>query len=193
MYNIFNFIRFFYKMSGKDCILPEIKEALNQGDTELAHRLVHTIKGVAGNIAATDVFASAEVLETATQHGKTDNIAPLLADFSQALDFVIDSLEVLEIEIEEGSGGSTAVQDEAVTLDTAKISSLLVELKGLLEEDFTEAESRLESLKKLLASSKVSAEFKKLETQISEYDFDSANTTIDALAIMLGISLEGAR
>ncbi len=50
----------------------EINKALEDNDIELAKRLAHTIKGVAGNIGATHLEAAAKDLESGIQQNGKD-------------------------------------------------------------------------------------------------------------------------
>ncbi|MBF0462833.1 MAG: response regulator [Magnetococcales bacterium] len=58
-----------------------VRDALAQGASERARRLVHQIKGVAGNIGAHAVFAAARTLEQAIEQGRTDDWPALTAAF----------------------------------------------------------------------------------------------------------------
>jgi two-component system sensor histidine kinase/response regulator len=71
----------------------QIKEAIDKGDHELAQRLAHTVKGVAGNIGARDLSGPAGELESAIKHAQTDKIDGLLVDFDKSLNIVLKSLE----------------------------------------------------------------------------------------------------
>jgi signal transduction histidine kinase/CheY-like chemotaxis protein/HAMP domain-containing protein len=77
--------------------VEQIQEALARKDVALAERLAHTLKGVAGNIGATQVQSAAGVLEkairdgapatdvqSAMQHAET-TLAPVIAEIGAAL------------------------------------------------------------------------------------------------------------
>ncbi|WKY46203.1 response regulator [Eubacteriaceae bacterium ES2] len=68
----------------------EIESAIDQGDFTKAARLIHSLKGVAGNIGATRVAKKAESLETAIreQPGKA-TLKPLIEELSKELDQLI--------------------------------------------------------------------------------------------------------
>ncbi|MBF0529839.1 MAG: response regulator, partial [Deltaproteobacteria bacterium] len=72
----------------------EIKTAFENGDRELAQRLAHTAKGVAGNIGAQDLFQVGNELEAAIKHGLNEIDSPLKA-FDDALRLVLNSLDSL--------------------------------------------------------------------------------------------------
>ena len=74
--------------------VPEqIRTALEQDDSELAQRLAHTIKGVAGNIGAKDLSGPAGELEAAIKRQKIDEFEALLVGFADALKVVLNSLK----------------------------------------------------------------------------------------------------
>jgi signal transduction histidine kinase/DNA-binding response OmpR family regulator/HPt (histidine-containing phosphotransfer) domain-containing protein len=52
----------------------EIREALDAEDMGRAHSLVHSLKGVAGNLAAKDLHAAAEGLEKLVKHSEENNL-----------------------------------------------------------------------------------------------------------------------
>ncbi|MFC1537368.1 PAS domain S-box protein [Gemmatimonadota bacterium] len=169
--------------------VEEIKQALETGDQERAQRLAHTVKGVSGNIAANDVFKSAEAMDSALKHQDTTRYESLLKDLAESLEYVANSIGALD----QGEPAATEAISggEEPALDKPKVAALLAELKVLLEEDFSEAETRLEDLSVLLKLSPAREECKKLEAQIGEYDSDGASETIELIADKLDISLQG--
>ncbi len=163
---------------------PEkIKEALEKGDMELAQRLAHTVKGVSGNFAADELYNAAGALEVAIKDEDTPEIDHLLAAFSEELSIIIQAISILErVDATEEETGS--LQDDA-EIDKAEVASLLEDLKALMEEDFSEAEGKLEKLKALLRHSKLRSDIDGLEKHIEAYDFDSATETIDHIKATL--------
>ena len=66
------------QFAAKQSSVPEqISSAIQTGDRKLAERIVHTVKGVAGNIGIGKVFAAAEKLERAIH--EVDAAVPALA------------------------------------------------------------------------------------------------------------------
>ena len=62
----------------------QILAAMENGDRKLAERIVHTVKGVAGNIGLGQVFAAAEKLERAVRDGDAA-VPALVEEFAQVL------------------------------------------------------------------------------------------------------------
>ena len=61
----------------------ELEQLVSAGNMEEAHALAHTIKGVAGNIGAMDLFEAAKVLNVSLAKG--DHTAEQLKAFKTAL------------------------------------------------------------------------------------------------------------
>ncbi|MBT4513456.1 MAG: response regulator, partial [Chloroflexi bacterium] len=167
-----------FRESNRDT--PEkIKLALESSDMELAQRLAHTVKGVSGNFAANDLYNSAGLLEVAIKDGGMDETGRLLEEFSRELNFIINAISVLD-SVDDTQVETDLHQDDA-EIDKEEVSSLLEELKVLLEEDFSEAEGKLEKLKTLLKHSRLKSEIGSIEKQIDGYEFDGAMEIIDKL------------
>jgi len=59
----------------------EIRNTLDSDEMDQAHHLVHSLKGAAGNIAATDLLTAASELETLVRkHGKDGDVSPDLLE-----------------------------------------------------------------------------------------------------------------
>ncbi len=73
----------------------EINQAFAQNDMALVHRLVHTIKGVSGNIGAQDLQAAAIKLEFVLRKNNLDEIQVELESFNSELKVTISRLKEL--------------------------------------------------------------------------------------------------
>ncbi|HNY66576.1 MAG TPA: AAA family ATPase [Deltaproteobacteria bacterium] len=82
-----------------------IRKALEEGDTATARELVHAVTGVAANISANDLRASAQELENCIREGRTDRYAELSSLFERSLHNVIQSAGWLEQAADEGREG----------------------------------------------------------------------------------------
>ena len=87
----------------------QIQAALLQGDFPTAERLAHTSKGLAGNIGADVVQATAATLEQALAKRQPEAIwRPLLADFETSL---ASLLAALHEGLDEESAAATPAAD----------------------------------------------------------------------------------
>jgi PAS domain S-box-containing protein len=79
----------------------DIREALKAGDMDSAHQLVHSLKGVAGNLAANDLAAAAEGVEKLVKGADKDEapspdaFEPKLAALAKALNEALESVATL--------------------------------------------------------------------------------------------------
>ncbi len=96
---------------------PHIKKAQESYDLELAIRLAHSLKGVAGNIGAKQVQVAAGVVEIAMKNSKFGDLNELLDKLEQELNEVTGSLkdfvtaEKIEISEEKETGNLTVLVD----------------------------------------------------------------------------------
>ncbi len=164
-------------------VSDEIKTALKNGDTELALRLAHTMKGVAGNISAYNLHKAALELETGLRQGQSSENASLLEKFGQCLTVVLHSVGTMEKKEEPKAVVSTE------PADISKIEAILTELAELLEDDYTEAADRLNCLKELVSDSVIREKLKQLEYLMGQYDTDGASEMLYRIADMLNIAL----
>jgi HPt (histidine-containing phosphotransfer) domain-containing protein len=81
-------------------VASEIRETLEVGDFEQAHSLVHNLKGLAGNLDATNLQAAAVAMEKLVK-GQTAETAPdeelnrKLTDLESALAQAMDAVQIL--------------------------------------------------------------------------------------------------
>jgi len=169
-------------------VVNEIKVNLEKGDMETAARLAHTVRGVAGNLGADELFPAAADLEKAIKQGEKETLESLINSFETRLNVVLGGIETLE--------KKTSAKEEKpetaaeVSIDIEKIKPLLAEMAKLLESDLMEAMTRLETLRPHLESSVVWEEFKNLENDIEGFDTDSALKHLESMAQALQINLE---
>ncbi|MBF0510157.1 MAG: response regulator [Deltaproteobacteria bacterium] len=105
-----------------------IKAAFDAGDRELAQRLAHTVKGVAGNIGAEVLFQAGEELEAAIRQGR-DDIAGPLATFEEDLQAVLPALAGMAPPQE-----ASAPDKTAQTADSASLLLFLDKLVPLVQK-----------------------------------------------------------
>ncbi|MBL4615299.1 MAG: response regulator [Magnetovibrio sp.] len=73
----------------------KIRDALDRGDTDTAHRTAHTMKGVAGNLSATDLYQAAMDLDAGFKRGDQD-LSELLNHFDHELQRAVRSVRTLQ-------------------------------------------------------------------------------------------------
>lgn len=109
----------------------EIIAALEDGDAELARRLAHTVKGVAGNIGAEDLQAVAADLEDAIRDEDPEAVGRALPAFEPALEATRSALQpYVDAAVDSRQAQTGAVAGEMG--DLAKLRELLQQLQPLV-------------------------------------------------------------
>ncbi len=171
--------------------MATLRGLLQSGDNAGGAALVHSLRGVAGNLGAGPLAEAAGNLERrlrALLPGETpDPDLPLLVELEGRLQEVLAGLTVLE----EAQTGPATVSGPGPE-ELRRAAPLLRELWHNLEQDLGRAMQCLEELRPLLAGGQSAASFKTLERQLEGFDTDAARQSIEELARQLGISLEDA-
>ena len=127
----------------------DLQTALDAKDFEQAHSLVHNLKGLAGNLAATDLQATAEGLEKLVK-GQTEKTASnkelnqKFADLKDALDQALDAVQSLgpadeKKTIASSQGAIVAVPPELIQKVTERLKTAadmgdVTQIKTIAEE-----------------------------------------------------------
>ncbi|MBV5308213.1 PAS domain S-box protein [Chromatium okenii] len=150
--------------------------AQSSDDPEAATRCAHTLKGVAGNIGAQAVAATAQVLESACHaQAEPTEIDALLAATLAELEPVINGLAVF-------AQPTASVAAPPQTVDVAAIAPLLAQLYELLADDDTDAATVIETLQPLLAGTALAKTLAQMQQEIDDYDFEAALTVHATIA-----------
>jgi len=172
-------------------ILDKIRDLLKKNEMDMARRLVHKLKGVAGNFSAEDLYGVTLKLEKAINQGNTEDFDRLLVNLEEALSCVLKSIKCMEQDGKDTLSCGDAVQDEKTELEYSKLAPLLIELAGFLQKNNLKALSCLDSIKEHLGCFRFYKEIRYLEDQISRLDFKSAQKNLAEIAEAIGVSLKG--
>ena len=74
-----------------------IRESLDKGDTDTCRRLVHNLKGGAGNIGAVDLYGTASDMVVFFRQGRVENMTALLDKLEDQLDNVLNLISNLDM------------------------------------------------------------------------------------------------
>jgi CheY-like chemotaxis protein len=159
-------------ISGQATVVDELRAAVTQQDFELAKRLAHTTKGVSGNIGATEVQGIAAEIEA----GLAENVDSVS---------ILDKLTVLEAALAPLLQSLAACLPQeakavAVTVDVEKLAELRGQLTDLLKDDDSQAADLFEEHAKLFQAA-WPEQFKSLETDLKNFDFDQALKILEAI------------
>lgn len=154
-----------------------IETAIREGDHLLARHAAHTVKGVAGNIGAVDVHASAADLEKAIRPDiPFEEVRPVFEHFSDALDrFVLVCENVL----------ATINEDRPATVPKPgreRLRSMMATLQQLIADNDSEAKEYLETCRAEFCAAFSEHVVGNLERCLTVYDFDAAGDSLRSLA-----------
>jgi HPt (histidine-containing phosphotransfer) domain-containing protein len=164
-----------------------IWDPLKKGNTAEAGRMLHTLKGIAGNISAKTLYSAAEKLETAVSQNDADAILFLTGPLESALNQVLKSVRMLDDALPDETAGYEPFADTETDIETS--APLILRLSQLLQENDLEAEDYLESLAAHFRGSEFAEPIRKLEEQIDRLDFDKARESLGKLATALNVSI----
>jgi len=179
-------VQFAAKQSDVD---SQISAAIESGDRKLAERVVHTVKGVAGNIGLGPVFTAAQKLERAIREGDAA-IPALVEEFAQVLSRQVQAIQqamgdVLPDRPAEGKSSQG--------FDARAASAAIAHLRALLESSDGDAAEAFLTLDGALAGTGDQPRLYALSAAISEFDFDGALLKLDEIAKEYGRNWEHAK
>jgi CheY-like chemotaxis protein len=176
-----DFVRNYAGVSG------QIRAALALGDSALAQRLVHTLKGVAGNLSAIGVFNTAQELESAIRQGERTSIDAGINKLDEGMQVIVGGLKSL-LPVEEAAG-KLPVSAKSPVVDVAALTAIVVGLDNLLQKHSLKAREQFIELKNRVTGGEVQSLVEQLEGCIYRLDFQAARNHLTNLARQLGISL----
>ncbi|MBF0611706.1 MAG: response regulator [Magnetococcales bacterium] len=173
-------------------ITPQIRLLLDQRGKEkwpTAARMVHTVRGIAGNIAALEVFESAGELEREIGRLDVGGVALAMNRFDLALQEVMEGIATWKAKEERREEEEPSVENGVDTLDRPALAALMQELEGLLQQANVKSLSRFALLQeKLLGIKQAEEVLYKMALALERYDFSTSRTVLLELAQTLDIT-----
>jgi two-component system, sensor histidine kinase and response regulator len=148
----------------------QISAAIESGTRELAERIAHTVKGVAGNIGVGEVFKAAEKLERAIRD-RGAIVPVLLEEFTQLLGGQVQTIRraLRDSPTHEPSG-----ERDATTFDPQAASAALARLKVLLESSDGDAAEAFIAVENALVGAVEKEQLNALGKAVNDFDFATA-------------------
>lgn len=163
-------------------VVTLIGDALNAGETALAIRLAHTVKGSAGSMGAVELVERARSLENVLVSGEsTETIRGAYDLFSTEFNrLVTDLTNQLPPEADNDT--------TADSLDLAVVTPILMKLRDYIKGRDCKAERYLDDYQKQLAELPEN-EVTRLKKHLNNFNFTAAEEILMALAARSGIDL----
>ena len=154
--------------------IQTIETSFGAGDLDAAVRLAHTLKGVAGNIGAETLQASAADLEIALNDAPGHLPAELMRQVEEDLDQVVQGICA-------STDGPVPAATEGAGELPDDLETQLQVLLDKLEESDTDAEELLESICEQVRGTPMIPALKGVEELIGLYEFDEAAEQVSEL------------
>lgn len=170
-------------------IISDIQKAVASGAVREAVRFAHTLKGVSGNIGATEVYQCSAALEEVLLRGESEQIPFLLNRLDHKLGEVLKGLAALaKYRDEAGNAVASGMAEHTDSKQVGDIvAPLLNRLAVLVGEDITEASRVMEELSTILGPA---PEFRKMAEAFDEYDWDEVFDAMTALAERFNLAVD---
>lgn len=151
----------------------QIRELLNAGKISQAEERCHALKGVSGNMGATQLFEAAAAVDIVL---KQNRIPP--AEHLQRLETLLHEM-IMEIgSINPAAGDEIPPIEPYVSAAPAEISTGLGELASALESDLGAAEAVLEKLRPMLLNGPHQAKLEEIALKIDRFEIDAAQLLV---------------
>ncbi len=145
----------------------QIRAAIQENDLEVAHRLAHTLKGLAASVGAKELSECARELELSLAHSQTENLSLQTDTVISLFQTTLSAAE----KILQSAPPDSAHQTEKI--ESSKLKEQIESLKILLAESNAEAVNQIDRLQKGL-NEELSGELTSIQKRIQQYDFENA-------------------
>jgi two-component system sensor histidine kinase/response regulator len=155
----------------------QLRAALKTNDYITAERIVHTVKGLSGNIGASNLQEMAAEIEALIKNGVArDVIENKIVPFEKAQMLVITSIQAALLP-------DSATVITLVDSDRSKGAIVLTRLNELLRNHDCEASDLLDEHLDLLRSLLDMQTFTNVESAIRQYDFEKALQSLNTMPL----------
>ncbi|MGR8932369.1 MAG: response regulator [Gammaproteobacteria bacterium] len=154
--------------------VAEYQNAVTVGDWDVATRLAHSLKGVAGNIGAESLQGICKVLEDHAQQGRVDDAVLEVA--REELQKVMTSINQLS---------NVGADSTVAAMDSESVLSVLDSLAVQLRNYDTAALETLDNFYDLLSVGTLKPFIKSLEKSVQAYDFEAAAAILETTRAQL--------
>jgi CheY-like chemotaxis protein len=160
--------------------LERFDAAVAAGDWTLAHRVIHSLKGVAGNIGADALQHACAQLEDAARDARPDALRR--AAVQQELARVLDGIARLDSR-ERTEAAAAAHTPEGPELgDRQRVGRVLSALAQQLADGQLVALQQLDEARELLEGAGFTREVQAMTAALEAYDFETAQAIIEPMA-----------
>jgi PAS domain S-box-containing protein len=174
----FSLLKGFFEEHGN--ITQEIREAISTGNINLATKVLHNLKGLAGLLSLKSIRKNARELELTLASGGSDTAAK--------------SLDALDVDFKQLSESfkhlsSLEAPHETSNIDTyesiEEIQDLIEELTSRINRNSIDAQRQIALLKNKLSDDRFRLQLERIESSLDRFDFKEAKEAFQLLRGML--------
>ncbi|APW44110.1 response regulator [Rhodoferax saidenbachensis] len=162
--------------------VQDIRSAMNRDDFDSAHRLAHTLKGLAANIGADSLVQAAQALENALKQGASSNAYALVGSLVQPLELLHRAIAALP-SMETPPPHGTDLAQPLTAQDRAALQAQLRTMAELLGQDDSAAAKLVAPLTALLQGRVTASALNRWADLVRQYEFEGA---LEALQVLEG-------
>ncbi len=166
-------------------VFDDIRKALGKGDYPSAQRTVHSFKGVAGNLSATEAFSSAVRIEMLLQQQDAKGIAEELNTMENAYQIISNGVNAARAE---EKSGMPMPGKHSIDIEIA--GGMISGLYNLLQKHSMGARKQWILLKETLYQPDLKELLTRFDESINRLDFKGAIESLEGISQKLGIQLK---
>ena len=174
---LIDFIKTYSPATEKVRLLVEV------GDYSEAERILHTLKGIAGNISADKMHRAVQDLETAIAGRDKSAFESLLLEMQQEMRLLTEVIKAYDESWEE------EMPLNPTPAISAQVASVIGEMYQLICRNDPSALKNMEQLRENLRAPRFAEDIESLGAHLARYDFQQAKCDLRSIAIGLDISL----
>ena len=155
--------------------VDKISQALDANEQDEAQSLLHTLKGVSGNIAAVTLEQATKELEKAMKVGAVSSSDSLFEDVEAAFNQLVADIKVhMDGNVKKEFAVSQALSHDELLVNLEK-------LKIIIDGFDVEAENALEDIIGKVSDKNLLKVLREINEQLSNYDFEAAGLKLEKL------------
>ncbi len=152
----------------------QVGAALRNEDYELASRIAHTVKGVAGNLGIGAIQGAAEKIEKGIRE-KDKAVSGLLPEFETALGSMAERIRRALAETAPAAQAAESLRE----FDSKAAAAALARVRSLIEANDGDAAKAVADVESTVGSVVDRAALDALRNALDEFDFDTAMKKLD--------------
>jgi ammonium transporter, Amt family len=166
----------------------QLRRSLRARQFEQAGHQMHTIRGVAGNLGAKELYETAKDIELALQRDEGQALKFLAKRYNRCLKVVLKSADRLVHILSPNIAAPLHEPLADPVMDTHEVHRELIRLNRLVGQHNTDAMASCLALRKKIADPEVDEIFEHMRCQLEAFEFEKAEASLLEIARHLGIN-----